>query len=357
MKIIRTSLYILIFLSLSAFVGKVAAQPSIFPVAALSNCRDAKECYLYCQIPENKAACWSYGKYVLSANVLGVSTVSDEEKKLMEDKARQHGITFPIAELGNCANVTECRNLCEQPANYQACMDFAKKKGFAKDVDQSQRGIPQEKRLAVMQSARTELGCTSLETCRTICEQDHVKCESFAKKHGLTQGPSPEEIQQKTDLLNNAKTDLGCDSQDSCRIICETNPSRCVAFARKYGLDRGGEPERNDQAEGSASGRGPSIRPPCANETSCKQYCKAHPDECPGYQGKPSFVPAGGPLRPSSGSGAYLGPTGCRTEEECKAYCQSNPTKCPGFPKPYPPPSVTPYPSYGSPSAYPKPAP
>ena len=66
----------------------VSAQSRLtYPIADLGYCRDAKECYLYCEIPENKAACWSYGKYKLGSDVLGVTTMSTEEKQMMESKA------------------------------------------------------------------------------------------------------------------------------------------------------------------------------------------------------------------------------------------------------------------------------
>ena len=35
-------------------------------------------------------------------------------------------INFPVAELGNCANKTECKTFCDKTENIQACIDFAK---------------------------------------------------------------------------------------------------------------------------------------------------------------------------------------------------------------------------------------
>ncbi len=346
------SLLALIFIvlgSLFTITSFVHAQSRLrYPIAELGSCRDAKECSFYCEIPANKAACWSYGKYKLGPNVLGTTTMSPEEKQTMEKKVRQYGITFPIAELGNCKGPQECKDFCQQPANYETCTGFAKKKGFAKDTERSGEddGIPQEKRQEIMSRARTELGCTSMETCRAVCEQDQTKCEAFAKKHGISQEPPKElqiqEQQRKVQMLKNAREDLGCTSMESCKNICEKNPERCMAFAKKHGFDRNNRQteearQDNGQYEGSSSGRGPAIRPPCANDESCKRYCVEHPDECPGYQGKPGFTPAGGEFRSPTGgsfgtsSSGFVGPTGCRTEEECKAYCQTNPDKCPGF--------------------------
>jgi hypothetical protein len=374
MKNLFKIIAVLFILSLSGLVGKVAAQNSLaYPIADLGNCRDARECYLYCQIPQNKAACWSYAKHKAPPNVLGVTTMSEVEKQQMEAKAKQYNIVFPIAELNNCAGPQQCRDFCEQPNNYETCMNFAKKKGFANKIEQPpDDGIPEEKRQFVMQSAQAELGCTSMESCRAICEQNRGKCEAFAKKHGLHK-EDPQERGRKEEIMKKAREDLRCESMESCKTICEKNPQRCMEFAKKHGFDRG-EGQYRQEGQRERYENGPSVRPPCAGEESCKKYCQEHPDECPGYQGKPEFTPAGGELRSSAGgsydtpSAGFVGPTGCRTEEECKAYCQTNPDKCPGFKKAeeklrtYP--SYAPinmpqtYPSYApQPPYYPQPTP
>ena len=118
------------------FPSLVFAQSRLtYPISDLGYCRDAKECALYCEIPQNKAACWSWGKYKLESRVLGVTTMSEEERRMMETKAKQYNITFPIADLGNCAGPQECRDFCEEPSNQTTCMAFAKKKGFDKEME------------------------------------------------------------------------------------------------------------------------------------------------------------------------------------------------------------------------------
>ena len=44
-----------------------------------------------------------------------------------EEIAKKYGITFPIAELGSCTNISSCKTFCNDPKNHQACGDFAKK--------------------------------------------------------------------------------------------------------------------------------------------------------------------------------------------------------------------------------------
>lgn len=340
---------ILLPFSVFRLPSQVSAQSRLtYPIPDLGYCRDAKECYLYCEIPENKAACWSYGKYKVGSDVLGVTTMSADEKRMMEEKARQYNVTFPIAELGNCAGPQECRDFCEQPTNQTTCMAFAKKKGFDKEMERSD-GMDPGKRDELLQQAKTELGCTSMESCSRVCESDHSRCEAFAKKHGVYQEP-PESsgrysAEKKRELMQKAQSELGCTSMESCKSICETNPERCMAFAKKHGFDKG-EGERREQYEsreyqpGAPSGVTPNYgvqrfgKGGCDSEESCKKYCQEHPSECPGFQGYTRAIDGGAPAPAQTmqqSQGSYVGPSGCRTEAECKSWCETNPDKCPGF--------------------------
>jgi len=35
------------------------------------------------------------------------------------------GVTFPVAELGNCGSRAECEAYCDLPENMEACLNFA----------------------------------------------------------------------------------------------------------------------------------------------------------------------------------------------------------------------------------------
>ncbi len=320
----------------------VSAQSRLtYPIADLGYCRDAKECYLYCEIPENKAACWSYGKYKLGSDVLGVTTMSTEEKQMMESKARQYNITFPIAQLGGCTGPQECRDFCENLANQSMCMDFAKQKGFQKEMETSD-GIAPGKRDKLLEQAKTELGCTSMESCKKICETDQSRCEAFAKKHGAYREP-PESAgrysaERKQELMKVAQIELGCISMEECKSACEKNSERCMNFAKKHGFDRPEPRERQeeierpeemeieDRMEGAMAGK-------CDSEDSCKTYCQEHPNECPGFREKISegMQQSSDPTAVMNSKTNYVGPSGCRTEAECKNWCNDHPDKCPGF--------------------------
>lgn len=342
------------------FPSLASAQSRLtYPIPDLGYCRDAKECSLYCEIPENKAACWSYGKYKLGTDVLGITTMGEEEKRQMQQKAKQYNVVFPIADLGNCAGPQECRDFCDQPTNQSICMDFAKKKGFQKEVN-NDTGLDRQKKDELLTKAQTELGCTSMETCSKICESDHTRCEAFARKHGVYQEP-PQSTgrysrEEKMQLIEKAQSELGCTSMESCKSACEKNPQVCMAFAKKHGFDDDRKNERakdeqsdasrrpedlNQQERGAPSGISPNFKSQrfgeggCDSEESCKKYCQEHPDECPGFQGYTRAAQSGSPTTITSpgkqSQGSYVGPSGCRNEAECENWCKGSPDKCPGF--------------------------
>lgn len=142
--------------------------------------------------------------------------------------AQQLPITFPIPELGNCTNVATCKVYCDQSDNREACSAFAKAKGLL----QGKRKV-NEKQVAILVRAQTELGCQTLPACQAFCEQPQniTKCQAFANRHGLSSPPPPSKISDE-ELLKTAKEKLGCESYDSCQRLCdeERNYTKCAAL-------------------------------------------------------------------------------------------------------------------------------
>ena len=142
--------------------------------------------------------------------------------------AHAQSVSFPIPELGNCTNVATCKVYCDQPENRNACIAFAKAKGFSKV-----KGKVNEKQVALLEAAKTELGCQTVPTCQALCDQPEnvAKCEAFAKRHGMASTPPPSEISDE-ELLKAAKEKLGCESYDSCQRLCdeERNYTKCAAL-------------------------------------------------------------------------------------------------------------------------------
>lgn len=216
-----------------------------------------------------------------------------------EIRAQLYGVSFPIPELGNCEDYSACRTYCEDPVNYNTCIDYAKKRGFYKDEDNN------VKKEEILEKAKKQLGCDSYESCKNFCSktENFDKCASFAKSNNLAGGhvDNPEEKR----ILEKAKEILGCNTPSSCMSFCEKeeNREKCSEFAKEAGL-RGGEVRV-----------GPGG---CTSEESCKTFCSdpANFQICQGFT--------------KSHGGQFRGPGGCNSEDSCRSFCEKNPEDC-GF--------------------------
>ncbi len=170
-----------------------------------------------------------------------------------QEATQKYGIQFPIIELGNCNNLSECRSFCDDPLNHDACLAFAKKKGFYKETMTAVKN-------SLYIAAKSELGCDSEDSCKSFCSQSQnwQKCGEFAKKHNL--GGGQVEDPAKQEVLTKAKSVLGCDSIDACKNFCqkEENKISCDNFAKLVGL------------RGGVEKRGPGG---CTTVDTCKAYC------------------------------------------------------------------------------------
>jgi hypothetical protein len=272
-----------------------------FPVYELGNCRDYQECHLYCEIPQNQATCWSYKVYKMPGQVL-----ADESP---ETQVAALGITFPVVELGNCANIAACKVFCADVANKDVCEAFAKKYKLANKE-------------SLVEKAKTELGCDSKDACKAFCENATNKdaCEAFAKRYHLKGfGTNP--------TLERAKTVLGCASIDQCKAFCTKteNQAKCAAFAHDAGV-------KNPKVEALLQTAKEQLG--CSTLAECSKLCQdpANHDKC---------------QKVLSGVTEKLKatlPTGsCGSSDECRKACADHPDKCPGFPNPHVSPILVPF--------------
>jgi len=223
----------------------------------------------------------------------------DESSGIYSDPnvtANVYDITFPIAELGDCTDFYNCLSYCEDPVNYNDCVDYSTEKGFYKDE-------PIFSDLEnLYQQAKAELGCESATACIDYCEQvtNFDACNVFAKKLDLLGGyvtdPSEEEI------LARARDILGCETIDACLSFCDdpANATVCADFASQTGLIGGTVVE------------GPGG---CISDATCQSYC-ADPNN---FSECSEFVP---PEEP------FQGPGGCDGLGDCRSYCEINPDDC-----------------------------
>lgn len=288
----------------------VAAQvqsqlPKItFPVPQLGNCASANACYTYCSQPQNQPVCMEFAHN----HGLAKPEQSSVSPAILADAKTQLG----------CGSEISCKSLCSLPENFQKCQTFAQSHGLGPPPSQ---GVNPQ----IIASARIELGCDSESSCRSFCSnpENRTKCREFAKKQGLEKEETGM-TEEKQKLIEEAKKELGCDSMESCSSFCSnpTNKDACARFSKKV---------QNSSAQSS----NPQSAKPfnCPGDGDCRKYCGEHPDECPGYQSANSS-PSAFQKSKIVGFGDFLGPSGCKSDAECKAYCEKHQDLCPGFPKP-----------------------
>src|SRR3989344_1244452 len=131
-------------------------------------------------------------------------------------------ITFPVVELGGCESKEACHRYCEDPANHEACIDFAEK-----------HNLISEDEITIARKIGTEKGpggCVGL-ACKTYCEDDaHIdECLAFAEANDLI---PPEEIAIAKEVRTKGGPG-GCRSERECRAYCDAEGhfEECLAFA------------------------------------------------------------------------------------------------------------------------------
>ncbi len=334
-KLINFSFLFVIFnfALLTLNLGQIHAQNVSYPISQLGNCRDGKECKLYCDIPQNTPACWSYDKYVINQNILGEETVN---------------ITYPINELGSCQSAEKCFLYCAQPQNQAACLDYAKKNGLVKETDDSSDEPPSPE---VLTAAAQELGCSSRDTCMAICndQNNFEKCHNFAEKHKLRKPSDNESSGPPPQVMLRAKSELGCMNETSCMNFCNNpeNSEICFEFAKKHELLAKEEIEKHDEYLQKREELMTEAKKElgCDSPQSCQAFCqnKENLSKCASLTSKIGAPPSQNNMQ-NAGSGGegisnpisgQLGPGGCATETECKAYCTKNPNDCKGFTQNY----------------------
>ena len=260
-----------------------------FPIAELGNCTDTVDCMNYCDQSANASACLAW------AEKHGVA--GDEEVA-----AKMEGIAFPIVELGNCGSPSECATFCNQPANMQTCEAFSVAQGWGGGPPPGTGGM------------EGPGGCSSREECDAYCErlENREECTRWAKKYGMPHGGPG-----------------GCTTEEECRAYCDAHPDDPEC--------QGGGPEGEGDYEGPDVPDGPGG---CQTKEECESYCREHPedpdcewpeDEGPGgegYEYDEDYYSEEGPPEGEEGppeGEEFYGPGGCSSQEECDAYCKSHP--------------------------------
>jgi hypothetical protein len=205
-------------------------------------------------------------------------TFAQEASPSSEPAVKKFNITFPIAELGNCSSVENCKEYCSDPSNQNACTAYAKKKGFYKE---SNSGEGNAKLREVIAKAKEELGCSTEKECKDFCSksENRDKCIAFAQKYALK--PLKSIVKN---IVEMATKFLGCSSEDSCKSFCsvEANFEKCREFAKLAGLGRGKDSTGSGKPkEGTSSGKyTPNSQNAFEHANERARFCREYPEKC-----------------------------------------------------------------------------
>lgn len=207
-----------------------------------------------------------------------VTSYAQEPSASPETAEKKFNITFPIAELGNCGSLESCKEYCSDPANKNACISYAKQKGF---YQESNSGEGNSRIRTTVEQAKTELGCSTEKECRDFCSQlaNKDKCLAFAQKYGLNP------LKQVKNLLKKASKILGCTSEDSCKAFCQdqANFDKCAQFARAAGI---GGRVKEASSEGKFT---PNSQSAYEHANERARFCRENPDKCKNASGSSSL--------------------------------------------------------------------
>lgn len=182
-------------------------------------------------------------------------------------------ITYPIAELGNCENKSECHTYCDSLSHISECVAFAETHGLMSV------GEAREAREFARLGGTGPGGCTSKESCESYCEDTaHIRqCLSFAKQAGIMSDEELAEAEKvATYLESGGSMPGGCRGEKECRAYCEGegHMEECVEFAVQAGFMNEKEVEMFRKTGGTGPGG-------CRGRA-CEAYCEdeSHREQC-----------------------------------------------------------------------------
>src|SRR3989338_4520594 len=138
-------------------------------------------------------------------------------------------ITFPVAELGNCKDKTECFAFCELPENEKNCLAFAK-----------EHNLLSEEEIRIEEKVQSVGGgpgnCKSKDECEAYCDDvsNIEECLKFAEENDLMKGKDLEEARKVRDVLKSGgKLPGNCKNKNACESYCQDGEhmEECLAFA------------------------------------------------------------------------------------------------------------------------------
>lgn len=316
--------YLILLLPVSIFAGfLVFAQEEMpagvtFPIAELGNCKSKTECMTYCDLPENMLACLDFAE---KHNLIPKDEVKIARKML------KLGAT---AGPGGCKGKVQCEAYCDDMAHIEECLAFAEKHNLI-PAEELKEG---KKVAAAMKKGIKPPNCRGKSSCDAYCSQPaHMEeCLVFAEAAGLIPQDEIAEAKMALKAMKQGIKPPPCRGKQECDAYCgqEEHFAECLTFAEAAGFI---SPEEAIMAK-KTGGKGPGN---CRSKESCDKYCDdpAHSEECLNFAEKHGFISEEDAenARKMLKAGFTSGPGGCKSQDECEAYCNdlSHQAECMDF--------------------------
>lgn len=246
--------------------------------------------------------------------------------------------TYPIAQLGGCADQQSCHAFCDQPANMVACTAYGSQHGL---VPAGQAATAQQF-AAILAQGGGPGGCTSGDACDAYCStiRNLGECISFAKSHSFTNQDISDGEKVYSYIQSGGSLPGNCASRDACESYCSQSQhmQECFAVFSKIGIDHGPDghgprgpagpghegqtgfsPEMLQRFQAALqSGKAPAG---CSDLMTCEQYCSdpSHGAACQIFSQAMGFGNdnANEQVRRQQPPS----PGGCDSKDSCDAYC------------------------------------
>ena len=176
---------------------------------------------------------------------------------IISPAAAQAGISFPVAELGNCADKAACKTYCDKPENVDACLSFAEKNNLmSKEEVKTAKSF---KKTGMIGPG----GCKGKNECNTYCSgPDHMdECVTFAEKNGLMSGEKLDEAKKVKAAIAKGIKPPACGGKENCKDYCSSpeHVEECVKFGEAAGVIKKEDADmiRNRGKNGMGPSNGP----------------------------------------------------------------------------------------------------
>ncbi len=293
----------------NAFAQEMAGTTDIqYPVPELGNCKDQSECKAYCDKQENMEVCLDFA----------------EKNNLMSEEEIQIAKNFIAAGNkgpGGCTGKDACEQYCNEINNIDECISFAEKNNLLPPAELEEA----KKVQAAIARGVKPPPCGNKNACDAYCEEpEHMEeCITFGAEAGFIQGKELEDAQKMLQAIKKGVKPPPCKGKEACDEYCSTpeNMEVCMNFAMEAGFMN--EQEKTDsQKMLQAIKKG--VKPPnCKGKEECDVYCSQeyHFEECTNFAEAAGFMTAeeAAMARKTGGKG----PGGCVGKEECEAFCNN----------------------------------